>query len=396
MKKSIKIFLNSIKHDNLCLVIGLNHNTGLSTIRELGYHKIKIIGMDENQHAVGRYSKFCDVYFNFTDKAHLLELLVNIGILLKEKVPIFVSTDKLVILIEQAKDILSKYYLFYWQNKNRLIDIINKNHMLQMAIEAGLDVPKTFSSLKYSLRDIKNEIEYPAVVKPSYTSFETKALLVRSDYELTAAIINPIFSDGYVVSQLILGPVTDIFTVGSYSRMNGDVVAIAYGNKKRTLPNKFGISTYIVSSQINSIYKLTEKFLKHIEYFGIADLEFKKCPLTGKFMFIEINPRPCTLNQLYMKSGTHLNYICFSDLKKNLDCSKKHPLKYYKVRHIDIFADFVTVFRHYKQTSFMQWIKDVFKANSYEVLSSKDPLPFIVYFFGRAFGFFIKKIRTLK
>ncbi len=188
MTKPIKNFLDSIKHDNLCLVIGLNHNTGLSTIRELGYHKIKIIGMDENRHPVGRYSKLCNFYLNFIDKKHLLELLVNIGMLLKEKVPIFVSTDKLVILIDQAKDILSKHYLFYWQKKNRLIDIINKNHMLQMAIEAGLDVPRTFFSLNSSSKEIRKKVKYPAVVKPSYTSFETKALLVDSDTELISAI----------------------------------------------------------------------------------------------------------------------------------------------------------------------------------------------------------------
>ncbi len=371
-------FLKKNSHDNLCIVIGINNTTGLSIIRDLGSFGVKIIGLDRNIMACGRASKYCSFFKKYSDEKHLLEILEDTGSKLKTKVPIQVASDELVGLIEKNRSILEKYFLFHWQKNIRLTDIMDKNKMVQFAVDAGLDVPLTFFSIKIPIEEIKNKIKYPSVIKPTFTK-DKKLIVINSEEEFKRAVKDPLFTDGFIVQEMICGAETNILVSGNYTNNNGDIIVNSCGKKERQIPRDFGTATTVVSIEDKTLQKLTEKFTRHIQYSGPSDIEFKKSEINGKYMFIEINPRISGINQFYTSTGCHLAYICYLDLKKELNGAESDYGDIKKcVRYISIIFDFITVLRSYNNISLIKWIKDVFKKDSFAVFSMKDLFPFVI------------------
>ena len=377
--QSFSQFIKGVNPDYLSLVIGINNTTGLSIIRDLGIHNVAVIGLDENSIAIGRFSKYCKHFIKYSDESHLLKTLINVGKKLKNKIPIFVSSDNLVIFIEKKKHILSDYFLFYWQGKKSLLDLIDKRKMLKFAEHAGLDIPQTFFSSDNTVATIEKQMKYPSVVKPPFTKGK-KLVVVNSREEFLNVITDQLFENGFIVQELIPGLETNIFLSGTYSNNKGELIVCACGKKERQLPKNFGFATKAVAIKSDAINKLSEKFIKYLKYNGPADIEFKKSDTNGKYIFVEINPRFPGFNQLFTSSGFTIAYATFLDLKKQLNNNIITNPEHREVRYMSIFFDFITVFRSYNDVSLYRWLKELVQCNSFAVFSLRDPGPFCAQF----------------
>lgn len=373
--RSFPQFIKGVNPDNLSLVIGINNTTGLSIIRDLGIHNVAVIGLDENSISIGRFSKYCKHFIKYSDESHLFKTLIKVGKKLKSKIPIFASSDNLVIFLEKKKQSLSDYFLFYWQEKKSLLDLIDKRKMLKFAKHAGLDIPQTFFSSDNTVDTIEKQMKYPSVVKPPFTKGK-KLIVVNSREEFFNAITDELFDDGFIVQELIPGPETNIFLSGTYSNDKGELIVCACGKKERQLPKNFGFATKAIAVKSETIKKLSEKFTKYLKYNGPADIEFKKTDTNGKYIFVEINPRFPGFNQLFTSSGYAIAYVTFLALKKQLKNNIVTKPDHSEVRYMSIFFDFITVFRSYNDVSLFRWLKELVQCNSFAVFSIRDPGPF--------------------
>jgi predicted ATP-grasp superfamily ATP-dependent carboligase len=377
-KSSLQRFIKNTGHSDLCIVIGLNNTTALSVIRDLGINGVKILGLCNNAISLGKFSRYCHYFVKYENEAELLKTLVSLKTDIDEKIPILVSTDPLVVFLEKNKKILANKYNFYWQKKNKLSDLINKQKMTQYALEAGLDVPKTYFSSETPLDVIERDITFPSVIKPLYTKDKIKAILVQSSSDLNSALDNDLFSDGFIVQELIEGSESNIFLSGSYSDQEGRLVANACGRKKRQLPKNFGFATAAVSINSAEVRQLSEKFTRYLKYFGPSDIEFKWSERDSKFYFIEINPRFPGFNQLFTTSGCHLAYTCYLGLKHNSNMEIKFDFFDKETRYISLLFDLITVLQNYSKITIFVWLRYVLSCKSFAVASGKDPLPFVI------------------
>lgn len=377
-RSSLLRFIKDTDHRNLCIVIGLNNTTALSVIRDLGVNGVKILGLCHNAFSLGKFSRHCHYFIRYENDNELLKTLIFLKSYIDEKIPILVSTDPLVVFLEKNKNVLVNKFNFYWQRKINLSDLINKQKMTQFALEAGLDVPKTFFSSKTPLDVIKRDIVYPSVIKPLYTKDKIKAILVQSSGDFDRAVNNDLFSDGFIVQELIEGSESNIFLSGSYSDQDGRLVANACGRKKRQLPKNFGFATAAVSVNSTEVRQLSEKFTRYLKYFGPSDIEFKRSERDGKFYFIEINPRFPGFNQLFTTSGCHLAYTCYSGLKNNTVPTIKFDIFDKETRYVSLLFDLITVLQNYRKITIFDWLRYVLSCKSFAVVSGKDPLPFII------------------
>jgi predicted ATP-grasp superfamily ATP-dependent carboligase len=393
MKVTSQRFLNKVDHENLCIVIGLNNTNGLSIIRDLSDHNVTTIGLGERQISIGRFSKHCNHYIRYKGKEELLQTLTWLGNNLRPKVPIFVTSDDLVIFLEKNRDILSKSFLFYWQTKTKLEDIIDKSKMIEYAKAAGLEVPSAFFSGNSSLELIEKKIEFPSIVKPTHTKSRTKGILVYSKEEFREAVKDRLFEDSYIVQKFIPGSNSDIFMIGTFSDEKGNMIANSIAIKQRTMPKEMGISTSAISVENNLIKRQAEKFTRYLEYYGPADIEIKRSSIDGKYMFIEINPRFSSCNQLFRSSGCHLAYVSYLALKKELKEEKGYFYGKSGTRFISLTKDLATILMYYKNVNIYKWLKSLQSYNSYAVFSKKDPVPFIVDIFIRIRGLIIIKAK---
>jgi D-aspartate ligase len=378
-------FLNNVhdvlKHDELCIVLGLGTQTGLSVLRCLGEQGIKVLGFDQLRFPMGRYSRYCDSFIRYSSHTHLHSILMNLGAMHIRKLPIIVSSDTLALFVDEHRDSLSEHYFFNWQKNQSLGNIINKHNMNRLAQEAVIDTPRTWYSDEISLEQFSKEIVFPSFIKPLYTKGRKKGFIIHSLQEFEDTLGLDLFRNGFIVQEFIEGPETNIIVVQTYSDINGKMIAACCGRKVRQLPRDKGISTYIRACNDEQATLQAEIFISHVGYYGIADIEFKKSIIDGRHKFIEINPRVSGFNAFPMAQGVNLPYICYLDLLGRLDEWSVNGEKSETMSWISFLDDVHTFFRFYFPDNprlIVEWLKNVARADVDAVFSMKDPLPFII------------------
>ena len=362
-----------------CLVLGLFSPTGLSIVRSLGSHGVRVLGMCRKGHALGRVSRHCTAFLPYGDKAGLLHLLKELGSQLSKPLPVLVESDDLAMFMDQHRQELKDKYRFHWQEGLSLSEITPKAAMIQLARQAGIPVPG--SVVGGDIQAVERAgLRFPVFVKPQYNR-GPKGLLAGDMSELALASYNEMFADGYLVQEIVPGPDENIYAVGCYSDRQGRVLAATAGRKRRQMPRGFGTAAFAEGVDCQPVIELSKRLIRQIGYYGPADVEFKKSARDGEFMFIEINYRVCGFNELYSKQGLDLAYISYLDLCGK-DFQKYLPAHQGPARWMSVLDDLHTVLAQFKGAegySLNKWLKDLKRTNCFAVLSRHDPLPFLVY-----------------
>ncbi len=368
-----------MKQDRLCVVLGLDSQTGLSILRCLGREGIRVLGFDRQAFPMGRSSRYCDYFIRYKTFDHLLSLLLELARMLDRKLPIMVSSDSLAIFLDDHRDELSGYFLFNWQRERNLKEIINKHLMCRLSQKAGIDTPRTWCTDEMPLEQIRQEIVFPSFIKPLFSKERMKGIIVRSMREFGDALGASLFRNGFIVQEFIAGPETNIVTVGTFSNMKGQVIVTSCSRKVRQLPRDVGIATYIQSFYDEEAIRQAELFVRYAGYYGIAEIEFKRSITDGRYKFIEINPRASGLNEFSMAQGVNLPHICYLDLMGMLNEQSINREKRMDISWISFLDDLHTFFRFYfldDPKAIMGWIQDVAKADVDAVYSMQDWYPF--------------------
>lgn len=361
-----------------CIVLGISTLTGLSIVRSLGIKRIPVIGIDSSKLVLGAFSKYCSsVEVVDNDKASL-SLLEEIGRKSSYKNVIFCESDKYLLFLDKYKLDLKNWFMLTISLEVSLHELMNKENMLKMAREASLPVPLTYSFHDNPESKMENNIPYPSFVKPLYsqTHMRTKGEIVKDEKDLEKTLLNKRFKDGCLIQEIINGPVSNLWGYAGY-RSKNIKVGITYF-KYRQIPKDFGISTAVFSMSNKDVQEAGDRFLQQINYRGFFMIEFKKDIRDDRYKFIEINTRICTLNEFFVFLGFNLPYIAYLEalnVKFNNSTKQKDGILW-----ISILDDFITCFKYYSKESkliFIDWIRKVFKANSYAVFSLTDIKPFI-------------------
>jgi predicted ATP-grasp superfamily ATP-dependent carboligase len=115
--------------------------------------------------------------------------------------------------------------------------------------------------------------------------------------------------------------------------------------------------------------------LRHLQYRGMANVEFKRDVRDGLLKLIEINCRSGNRLGLAIDSGIDLPFIAYADL-----VGDQLPIEGPRdgLRWIDDASD-LAAFRHYRRRhglSLRDWLRSAWTAESHAFLSLDDPLPF--------------------
>ena len=360
-----------------CFIIGLNNFQSLSIVRNLNDYNIYTVGFDSIHRPITKFSNSLNKFIHYKDENELLELLIYYGQSLQTKVPIFCTRDHHCIFIDENKYILNKYYLYNWQKTKTIKEFINKKEMNELAIKSGLSTPKTFHSTDYDINIIKDKIVYPSIIKPIYTKPNIKGIIINSDNELEMAFKKQIFDEGYIIQEIIEGPETNIFVIGTYSDINGKIIAYGMGQTLRQNPSNFGTKTYLRSFDDKEILKITQQFLKSTQYYGIADIEFKYSTKDNSFKFIEINPRVGSINNFFCSQSIELPMICYDELTDhNIVCLKNN---FKSIIWMDIHSDIKLLYMK-NWLGRLSWLKELAQTNSFASFNVRDIKPFLYVF----------------
>jgi predicted ATP-grasp superfamily ATP-dependent carboligase len=384
--------------ENLIPVILGGYVNGLSIARSLGYEGINSIVIDHKKD-IALYSKFVKGYRSpKTDEneKEFVDFLIGFGKELPNKGIFFATEDIWLLPIVKHREILERYYLYPFSNKDVIMRCLDKSQLYEAAQKIGIPIPWT--KIIESLDELKEFKKFPCVVKPAITvgfldkmtSGTTKTTSLNNIGDLdryTNALSNANLSAiKLIIQEEVVGPVDGLYTISSYSNSNGDIVAYSVGHKIHQYPPNAGTITSGRLDDNEEIYTLAKKLIKELRFCGIANTEFKKDIRDGTFKLIEINPRPGMWNYSAFKAGINLPYIAYREVMGKKQRAIKSNSDYNRV-WIMLLEDFLTSIYLNKRSghseynlSIREWLNSIKGQKIYPIFDINDIKPWLYYF----------------
>src|SRR3712207_372716 len=93
-----------------------------------------------------------------------------------------------------------------------------------------------------------------------------------------------------LAQELVPGPETRIESYHVYVDGQGEIVGEFTGQKIRTYPLEYGVSTAVTTADLPDVASLGRELTRRLNLRGVAKFDFKRGP-NGRLYLLEINPR---------------------------------------------------------------------------------------------------------
>ena len=315
------------------VVLG-GHYSALNVVRALGQKGIQEIVLSQNPHDHACHSKFVTERVLIPDPIEnsdeLLELLMKTernwdGALL---IP---TLDPFIIFVSQNRSILKQRFVFTIQEWGIVDSIINKNKLYPIAQKLAIPTPQIFlpDSVQF-IKERQSEIFFPCILKPNETHkfrevYGRKVLFVNNFQELVKKYIDTKQHGlDVMISEIIPGDDTSIFSYRSYIDSHGEVLADMCTQKLRQYPTGFGQGSVVRTiPMIPEVRNQALKLLEKLSYHGQSSTEFRLDNRDGQYKLMDINTRPVVTEWLFIKAGINFPYLTYLDLVE--DVREKPP-----------------------------------------------------------------------
>jgi predicted ATP-grasp superfamily ATP-dependent carboligase len=185
----------------------------------------------------------------------------------------------------------------------------------QHAASVGIDCPGSYHPR--GVHELgKLDCCFPVILKPTVreeTNAFTRAKAWRCDdlpslvsrYEQATALVG---ENNIVLQELIPGNGTTQFSCAGVWNRGAPVVSLV-ARRTRQYPIDFGYtSTFVETVERPEVEEAACRFLRSLEYTGLAELEFKYDERDGRYKLLDFNARAWTWNALGSIAGVDFGY----------------------------------------------------------------------------------------
>lgn len=370
----------------LAVVLGLSP-TGLFVVRSLGRKNVRVIGIDKDAWCVGRFSKYLSSFFRVSNSEMLYRLMINIASKEDKKPIIFCAADEyLYFLAEYYKDLRDYYVMPECYTRDTINLFLNKLEFYKMCIKNSVDLPKTyFPSSIEEVISISKEINYPCIIKPTFSHLWRKKLKGKKMIEVNSPkelifqyrTLSPAPGE-LIIQEVIPGGDELIYVFGGYFNENSEPLAVFTGRKLRQFPPRFGSASLLESYENHKVLEKSISLLKRLNFHGICGTEFKWDPRSGSYKMMEINIRPTLWFSVTSASGADIIYTAYRDLAgfpSEVYLRQENYGKWvYFVRDMISSIYYITQ----GQLSLKNWIKSLKGINAHAIYAEDDIFPAVL------------------
>ena len=363
------------------LIPAMEKRSSLIAARSLGKKGIEVIGCSYTKQASGFFSKYCHKkYIYCSPLLNVNRYLQDIKkIIDKEKPYLFlpVNEETLTPLLRERNYFESKIKLPL-PNNEILEKTINKIESIKLAKSLNIPYPRLIKNHLFK------EISYPVVVRPIYSrKIEENKIIAKklfyafSEKELSCFSDSDFFFQEYIPGQ----------GYGFYALFDrGNPKAYFMMRRIHEVPFTGGPSSLRESIYDEKLKEYGLRILKHLQWHGVAMVEFRKDIRDNKFKFIEINPRLWGSLGLAIYAGIDFPYLLLKLAQE--ERIKENFIYRVGVRSRWLFGDFSYLFsvflkkkidrRPSRMRTFLDFFKFFEKDLIYDYFQKDDIKPALV------------------
>lgn len=301
--------------------------SGLAIVRSLGKRGIPVIVLDSDPQALGFASRYSvagvTVPGVVKDEEGAIEELLAVGRQLKGKSVLLPSSDQWMHAVAKHADRLTEYFLLPPSDLDVLGKIVDKREFYNHAQEAGIPVPPyaLVSAHEPMLPSQLEGITFPCVVKPAVKSsfpdvFGQSAVLIRDEDELSAFLRAAAEFD-LIVQSMVKGGENGLKTVAIYVDRNGDLKAVLNASRAAVYPPEVGTSCVVQTCLETELVEETMQVMRHLNYRGVAEVEYVYDPKEDTWKVIDMNPRFWKWVGMPIAAGVDLPWLAYNDALEN-------------------------------------------------------------------------------
>ena len=304
--------------------------TGLGIARSLGPCGVPVVGLMGSAHQRGGHSRYCTALrcpAARTESPQLLRYLLDLGARLDGPAVLFLTGDFDVLFVAEHQEVLKRYFAFPLPGRDLVDTIMDKWTLCQKARECGIPAPLSYScGNPDALQAAGREVGYPCILKPVYSyrwhqgnNWDVvggcKAIKIGSPKELADTYMRVrLAGDTVLLQEFVPGDDSQIFVAGLYFGRQGDLQGGFTARKLAQYPPEIGTGCLVEGTDNPEVMSLGTRLLRHLNYRGIAEVEFKRDARDGSYKLIEVNPRFWDQHRLGAACGVNLSYIAYRDL----------------------------------------------------------------------------------
>jgi predicted ATP-grasp superfamily ATP-dependent carboligase len=361
-------------------------------LRSLAERGIKVYVGDNSRIAMSKYSRYCRGRFTYPsyylDPEGFVKRIVDI--INRQKADVFFPVYEEVFATAKYRDIFSPWVQIPITTYENLVSVHDKGCLAKIARDCDIPVPMTFEVKDIrELPELAKGINYPAVVKLKKSSGAKGVFYATTEEELESTFRN-------IVWKLELPP-QDYPVIQEFVKGAGYGVSMLFNKGKlrakfthKRLREKLvtgGTSTVRISTKNSVLENYAEKILTHINWHGVAMVEFKYNEETDEAWLLEINPRFWGSLSLAVCAGVDFPYLTY---RLAVDGGVESCLDYSTgIKSRWIAGDMIAPLERFKNgRSKLQHIKEFcnFNDDDYDDLKLNDLLPFfmeMLYYFSK-------------
>lgn len=291
----------------------------LAVVRSLGRRGIKVRVVRSDEHALAASSRYAQSPLGEPDAwgprqvGHLLELAEREQLGGWVLIP---THDEEAALIARHRDELAGSYRVTTPAWETLRAAYDKRVTHMLGARLGLDQPWTvFPDGEAELEQAEGR--FPVVIKPAYKADAnglTIAKAWRADdpdqlrclYRKACALVDPKI---LMLQQLVAGNGRSQLSYAALCS-DGDVVAGLAACRVRQYPMDFGrASSCVETIDDPTLGRDAGRLLAAMRFTGMVEVEFKRDPVTGSNMLLDVNPRAWGWQSLGARAGVDFPFL---------------------------------------------------------------------------------------
>ena len=218
------------------------------------------------------------------------------------------TNDHALAVLSRHHEELSRNFVLTFPPWDVTRKVLDKRETYAAARALGIEMPRSWGPATRA-NTSRTEIELPVVVKPAHghlfaERFGKKLFYVRRRDDLVR-IVDDVEAAGIEceILDMIPGPDSNTYSYQVYLDPRGIPLAEFSMRKLRQSPPLFGVSRAAVTAHAPELREPTIELLRSIGWRGIASVQYKRDPRSGRFLLLEINGRCFLPHGLARRAG---------------------------------------------------------------------------------------------